>query len=415
MNDTSGKPPEYRPPAAWLYNLVTGLTWLICHVLFDIRIRRDPRLKNLDGPLIVLGNHPSYIDPPLMAMAVWPRKLHFLTTNSFFRYPVSRWILERVQAIPKMQFRTDLQATKQMFRIIRAGGAVAIYPEGQRSLDGGRCPIDDSIAKMIKKTGCPVVAVRERGAYLAWPRWSLSGLRPGRIEVVARLILSREEVADRSTEQIQSRIEEALNYNDYGWQRRRMTPHLSLAPARGLHHLCHQCPACGRIMAMMSSRFRLTCRYCGNQARIDRFGLFSADLRDMSHSRRQKIKPDPHRWHQWQLQEISKKMNESSFLLKFPAAAEILQANGNFSPIGRCQIIMTASELSFTSEPEAGHDRPALQISLPYNKKTGLSFDFGSQIEIALGDQVYRFRPDDGQAVIVIVDAILASAAADAT
>jgi hypothetical protein len=71
---------------------------------------------------------------------------------------------------------------------------------------------------------------------------------------------------------------------------------------------------------------------------------------------------------------------------------------------------MTATEISFIGDPSLDENRPTLQISLPYDRKAGLSFDFGLQFEIALGDQTYRFRPDNGQAVILIVDAILASA-----
>ena len=36
-----------------------------------------------------------------------------------------------------------------MLRVIRAGGILAIYPEGQRSLDGSRQPVDEAIAKLI--------------------------------------------------------------------------------------------------------------------------------------------------------------------------------------------------------------------------------------------------------------------------
>jgi len=148
---------------------------------------------------------------------------------------------------------------------------------------------------------------------------------------------------------------------------------------------------------------------------MDRYGFFSADLRNLSRDHRPKIKPDPHRWHQWQLQEIRKKMNETTFFLEFPGEAELLGPDGDFTSIGRCLIKMTSEGISFLSDRSPGEDRPALQISLPYDRKAGLSFDFGQQFEIALGDLIYRFRPDNGQAVILIVDAILASAEAHVT
>ena len=174
--------PLHRDPDAFLYTLVAGITGLALRLLFRLHISRAPAVRQLRGPVVVIGNHPSYLDPFIMGLVMLPRRINFLTTANFFRSPLLRRLLLAVGAIPKVQFRSDIHAMKQMIATIRAGGLLGIFPEGQRSVDGRTMPYDEAIAKMIQKFDCPVVTVLEHGAYLAWPRWSLSG--PDRKSVV---------------------------------------------------------------------------------------------------------------------------------------------------------------------------------------------------------------------------------------
>ncbi len=410
MSRIGDREQKYRRPAAWLYYLITSVIGLLVKVMFSVRIHRDPRLRGIKGPMIILGNHPSLLDPPILAMTFFTKRIHYLTTHKFFRKPWSRWILNTVAAIPKIQFRADMQATKSMLRVIRNGGWLAIYPEGQRSLDGSWQTIDEAIAKLVKKTGCPVAVVREHGAHLSWPRWSKSGPRFGRIEVSARLLLTAEDLATMDLATIQTRIEKALKFNDYGWQRKRHYRFLSLAPARGLHNLCHQCPACGQMLAMRSSRFHLTCRFCGNQARMDRYAMLLPAVRDMNLSKRLKILPDPYRWHQWQMGEMAKRLQQPDFLLEFAATAELPAADGIITAAGHGLLRLTGEQLCFEST-ETGPG--LLKICFQLADKTGMNARFGSHIELVRGDLVYRFIPDEGQAVIIITDAILTKQAAN--
>lgn len=409
MNKQPAHDNAYYAPAGWLYKIIAGLGWLLAVTLFGVRIRRDPRLAKIVGPLIILSNHPSYLDPIVTAMAFPKKKIHFLTTDYFFRNTISRWILTRVAAIPKVQFRADMQATRRMLQVIRHGGVLAVYPEGQRSLDGGQCPIDDAIAKLIKRTGCPVAVVNERGAYLTWPRWSQSGFRPGRIEAVVSLLYERHDLEGLTVSQIKRGIEKALAFNDYRWQRKRKATFLTLAPARGLHNLCHQCPSCRKILAMQSGRTRLTCRFCGYQAIVDASGFLRPSRKDQIFAKSDPTPADPWRWHRWQLQETRSRMSASDFLLSFPADADLLENDGRIIPAGQGILRLTNDCLEFDGDDCDDAGVPKLQIRLPYRHRIGLSFDFGFQFELAVRDQTYRFKPEPGQAVVLIVDALLAA------
>jgi 1-acyl-sn-glycerol-3-phosphate acyltransferase len=61
-------------------------------------------IKDMKPPFIVLGNHPSSLDPFIMASAMYPHKLNFLGTNYYFRNELLRPLLRRGGIIPKIQF-----------------------------------------------------------------------------------------------------------------------------------------------------------------------------------------------------------------------------------------------------------------------------------------------------------------------
>ncbi|MEA4889486.1 MAG: lysophospholipid acyltransferase family protein [Clostridiaceae bacterium] len=408
------KPDRYQAPAGWLYWPLTVLAGMLLRLLFGLRLRRDPAVRQLSGPLIVLGNHASFLDPLIMAAALFPKRIHFLATRHFFRRRLPRAILELLRAIPKVQFRTDSRALKQMLLVLRSGGILGIYPEGQRSMTGSALPIDEAIAKLIHKANCPVVSVIEQGAYLAWPRWSLCGPRFGRVEARIQLLFTREETQRLDVDELQARVVKNLAFQDYAWQNTRRHLYLSRAPASGLHQICHQCPACGRTLAMTSSGRHIVCRYCGNRGLVDRFGLIRParmsrrDLKRYQPSDKKKegaVWPDPDFWQRWQMEQLYLMMRDSSFKQSFPVRLEILSDDGDITNRQSGVLSLDSSGLFFLPQPESGQTAaPAMRI--PIQNKNGIDADYGRQFEIMVDNQICRFVFQEGQAVILMANAI---------
>ena len=411
----------HRIPSGWLYLSVVMITGLLLRLLFRLHIHRDSALRHLRGPVVVIGNHLSYLDPFIMAAVMLPRRINFLATASFFRFRLIRKALTAVGAIPKVQFRSDLHALKRMIAAHRAGGVLGIYPEGQRTLDGCMMPIDEAIAKLVHKLDCPVVSVIEHGAYLAWPRWSLSGLRPGRIDVTAKLLFSGGEAGKLDVTQVCERIVSALSYQEYDWQRANHHVYLSTAPARGLHLICHKCPACGRSQAMTSSRFHLTCCYCGNRGRVDRFGLIRPEA---GHAASQ-VWPDAAQWHRWQMDEQRRDMRVADYKLSFWVRLDRPAEDGTIVAAGSGLLELTGSGLKFQmDQAQTGENDQAgnsdetgqtgqtgqlgMTLQFPVLNRTGVNADYGRNCELVYNDQVYRFVFSGSQDVIVLVDAIQA-------
>ncbi len=146
------------------YYLVT----VIARVFFRFRIVH-PERRLLTGPVILAMNHESYLDPPLVGIASG-REVYFLARKTLLDLPVFRWLLPKLNVVPVDQQGTDRSALKALIRIVKAGHATVVFPEGARTLDGQLQPVQPGIGFVIAKTLAPVLPMRIFGAHEAMPR-----------------------------------------------------------------------------------------------------------------------------------------------------------------------------------------------------------------------------------------------------
>jgi 1-acyl-sn-glycerol-3-phosphate acyltransferase len=124
------------------------------------------------GPVLVVANHQSYLDPPAIGVAV-PRPAYYLARKTLFRYRSFGWLLRSVHGVPVDQDGVAKEGLKTVLRLLEAGEVVIVFPEGGRSPDGTIQPLQRGIQLLIKRTQAPVVPVGIAGAWEAWPRTHL--------------------------------------------------------------------------------------------------------------------------------------------------------------------------------------------------------------------------------------------------
>jgi len=125
------------------------------------------------GPLIVVPNHDSQLDPVVVALAIKPRRrLRFLARANLWRVPVLGRGLSALQQLPVARGTGDSAALDRAVDALWAGDAVAIFPEGGlswgepvRARSGvgvlaGRC----AAARVVL---CAVTGTTD---YVRWPR-----------------------------------------------------------------------------------------------------------------------------------------------------------------------------------------------------------------------------------------------------
>jgi len=106
------------------------------------------------GPHIIASNHIGLLDGPLLA-AFAPRPVHALTKKEMFEGHTGV-ALRAFGQIPLSRYEVDLSAIKDCLRVLRAGGVVAIYPEGTRGA-GEFTRMHNGVAYLALVTGAPVV------------------------------------------------------------------------------------------------------------------------------------------------------------------------------------------------------------------------------------------------------------------
>jgi len=84
------------------------------------------------GPLIVVANHQSNIDPPLLASSL-PRRIRFLAKDTLFSGRITRWFLRSYGAFPLNREGSDLRAFRWALSELQRGQVLALFPEGTRS------------------------------------------------------------------------------------------------------------------------------------------------------------------------------------------------------------------------------------------------------------------------------------------
>lgn len=121
------------------------------------------------GPVLLVSNHSSLLDPPLVGGAC-PRQLTFLAKAELFGVPGFGRLIHALNARPVRREGADAAALRVALRVLEQGGALLVFPEGTRGAEGELREAKPGAALLAVMSGAPVVPVLVRGSGRAWPR-----------------------------------------------------------------------------------------------------------------------------------------------------------------------------------------------------------------------------------------------------
>ncbi|MDO4584853.1 MAG: lysophospholipid acyltransferase family protein [Planctomycetia bacterium] len=151
------------------YTFWCNLIRLWAKIWFRISYRHWERVPRT-GAVILIANHQSFLDPPLIGIGL-TRYCHFMARKTLFR-GLFGWHLRNLNAFPISQDGNPIGGIKETLRLLKQGEAVVIFPEGSRSFDGKLQPFQGGILTVAKRAKVPIVPCAIRGAYEALPRGS---------------------------------------------------------------------------------------------------------------------------------------------------------------------------------------------------------------------------------------------------
>ena len=172
------------------YKFMRMIVQNIALVAFRIRYSGQHNIPSEGGALVVC-NHQSHLDPPLVGMGSW-RHMNYLARDTLFRFAPFGWLIKSVNAFPIDREGIGLAGIKESLRRLKRGELVLIFPEGTRTPDGQIKPLRPGFTSLAVRSGAAILPVAVEGAYQCWPK-NQTFPHPGKIHVrYGRPILPQE-------------------------------------------------------------------------------------------------------------------------------------------------------------------------------------------------------------------------------
>lgn len=139
--------------------------------------RRRANLVPSDGPLLIFANHISNCDPVLLQWSC-PRLVNFMARREIFSMGLLGKFVSWWRAFPVTQSSADKEAIRTALKLIGAGHAVVVFPEGQLSPTGELIELLPGASLLARKTGVRCICVGLTGTNVivpypeTRPRWA---------------------------------------------------------------------------------------------------------------------------------------------------------------------------------------------------------------------------------------------------
>jgi long-chain-fatty-acid--[acyl-carrier-protein] ligase len=179
------------------------LFWKLAALVLSLRYRRRVHglreIRDLKGPVLILPNHPGYIDPLLVLSTLWPslrpRPLLFEGTFSKALLRPMDAVLRAVrvpdlqQASAEARERTE-QAIQEVIQGLKRGDNFILWPSGRAQRDGmehlGAARSTADILQAVPEA--KVVLVRTRGVWGSMFSYARTGKAPELRHILPRLL-----------------------------------------------------------------------------------------------------------------------------------------------------------------------------------------------------------------------------------
>ena len=294
-------------------------------------------------PSFILMNHSSFIDLEIVATALYPKPFNIVaTTDAFFG---KDWLMRQIGCIPTKKFCTDTTLVRDILHAVKKLKTnVVMFPEAGYTFDGTTTTLSDTLGKCVKMLGIPLIMLKTYGAFSRDPLYNNLQRRKVKVSATLEYLLSKEQIAEMSAEEIQAVIDEQFAFDSFKWQKDNHVRISESFRADGLERILYKCPVCGKEDSMLGKGIDVSCSSCGASYELSEYGeLIAKNNTEESFTH----VPD---WYKWEREEVRKEIESGSYSLDTPVDIWISVDTKGVYGVGSGRLIHTKEGFKLTSD-----------------------------------------------------------------
>jgi len=141
----------------WFYYVARVIVRGLLKLLTHCQVKGRENIPS-QGPLLIVANHLSLADPPLLGVSL-SRKVTFMAKKELFRFRLIGYFIGSLGAFSVHRGQLDRKAMRQAYQVLADGLALVMFPEGTRSRSGRLRPAFSGPALIAVRSGAPILPV----------------------------------------------------------------------------------------------------------------------------------------------------------------------------------------------------------------------------------------------------------------
>jgi 1-acyl-sn-glycerol-3-phosphate acyltransferase len=175
-----------------------------------ITINGAGRITNPRTPYVVVSNHQSHADIPILSNLPWEMK--WVAKKELFSIPFVGWMMTLSNDIPVD--RSDRRSGAKMLltaaKVLEQHCSVIFFPEGTRSPDGRVGRFNDGAFHLAIRSGVPILPIAIEGSHSCLPKKSLVFGAPSDVAVTLLPEISTSGLTTADAPALSARVRQSI-------------------------------------------------------------------------------------------------------------------------------------------------------------------------------------------------------------
>ncbi len=381
------KPYKIKKPNPFIYYTAGVFIWLFSKIFLRMKVNKVG-LKGEKGPFVIVSNHASTMDFPILAAALLPRRVNIVAGKDLFTWRTLRPFVKTMGVIPKSQFGLDLASIRLMTSALKDGCNLLLYAEGKASNDGTNLHyLAPSIGKFVKMMGATVIGVKTQGMYNTkrrFQRW----FKRGKVRFDIEKLYGKDELKGATPQEIYQKIVDKISFNDNQYQIDNNIKFRGKNKAKNLNFILYKCPVCGEEYKMKGEKDVLECLACGNTLKFTSLGIFQP-IKDSK-----VIYDRIDTWYAWERALVKEELLSlgDNFCLTEPVTLCIFdEKEGKYVEKGKGMFTLNREEMTY----EGTHCGNVVKECINITEMASICTKKCEMLTLPLGDNVWRLQLDN--------------------